>query len=187
MPNPDGIFTNEESRTLLPRHDLLLSLLPEVFSHRRIVLDLGCGRGHACEHLKKHGFEVIGFDGTPLSESEPVNAPIFTVNLIQPWWQVLPQGQVLCIEVGEHIPQAFETVMFDNICNLTAPDCASLISWAVEGQDGCGHVNCRNNDYVIEQMALRGLEYQKERSEELRRRFDDIYRNTLMLFYRDEN
>ncbi len=187
MPDSYGIFTHEESERILIKHEGILALLPEAFSRDRLVLDLGCGRGHACEHLKNHGFEVFGFEGTPLSENESVGVPIFTVNLIQPWWRVLPQGQVLCIEVGEHIPPSCESVMFDNICRLTAPGCVSLISWAVEGQEGCGHINCRNNDYVIQQMEVRGLIFQEGRTAELRQRFNDIYHHSLMLFLRECN
>ena len=35
-----------------------------------------------------------------------------------------------------------------------------VLSWAVPGQPGAGHVNCRDNSWVIKRFADLGLKYE---------------------------
>ena len=60
----------------------------------------------------------------------------------------------------------YEQIYIDNLCNASKKDI--ILSWAVEGQGGDGHVNCRNNDYVIKEMSLRGFMLDIELSRFLR-------------------
>ena len=62
-----------------------------------------------------------------------------------------------------------------------------VLSVAVEGQPGLGHVNCRNNDYVIRLFEGHGFKFQVERTKEIRSKVEphvDYLRNTLMVFER---
>jgi hypothetical protein len=60
------------------------------------------------------------------------------------------------------------------------------MSWAVPGQAGIGHINCRSNEWVIEQMAKRGYRFNEERTASLREAVKNChcswFRNTLMYF-----
>ena len=67
---------------------------------------------------------------------------------------------MLSLEVGEHLPVQYETLSSRLIDTLDAHNrCGVVLSWAVVGQDGKGHVNCRSNEYVIAAMERRGYVY----------------------------
>ena len=63
----------------------------------------------------------------------------------------------ICLEVGEHIPKQYESIFLDNITSLTTNKI--ILSWAIIGQLGDGHVNCMNNDEVILKMDELGFKY----------------------------
>jgi tryptophanyl-tRNA synthetase len=90
---------------------------------------------------------------------------------------------VLSLEVGEHIPKEYESVFIDNVCSHT--NNLLIISWAVVGQGGDGHINCQNNEYVINQIESRGLLYNPLKSKELRESATiGWFKNTIMVFYK---
>lgn len=87
----------------------------------------------------------------------------------------------MTLEVGEHIPKDFEQIFIDNVCRNT--NSKVLMSWATVGQSGDGHVNCQNNNYIIEEMNSRGFNYDKEATLELRKTAKLYwFRKTLMIF-----
>lgn len=88
---------------------------------------------------------------------------------------------VLSLEVGEHIPRAFEGVFMDN---LVKHACTGIVlSWAVPGQDGHHHVNTRENEYIKASMAERGLVADEEAERKLRGTASlPWFKNTLMVF-----
>ena len=88
----------------------------------------------------------------------------------------------MSLEVGEHIPAEFEDVFISNITKHVKK--TLIISWAVEGQGGDGHVNCKNNDYIIAQIEERGFKYNKKASTELRKAATNAswFSYTLMVF-----
>lgn len=61
-----------------------------------------------------------------------------------------PFDLVMSLEVGEHIPQEYEEIFFNNLAQNS--NSYILLSWAVPNQGGDGHVNCRTNEYVIKKM-----------------------------------
>jgi hypothetical protein len=94
-----------------------------------------------------------------------------------------PADWVLCLEVGEHLPAQYEEGFLDNVDAHNR--CGAILSWAVEGQAGKGHVNMHNNDYVINAMTKRGYTYDAATSMAGR----DVaelpwMKNTFMLFTR---
>ncbi len=156
----------------------------------KVTVDLGCGPGYYCRALQ-YGFgwpKVIGVEGTPNITSLGVYSHIYEQDLSKK----LPNNTVhvyvdlvLCLEVGEHIPRKHEQVFIDNVCMCTYKDL--ILSWGVPGQDGTGHFNLRDNDYVIGQFEKRGLEIDWKRSEWLRKHSSyEWFRNTLMFFRRKE-
>ena len=60
----------------------------------------------------------------------------------------------LCIEVGEHVPEEFLEKFLDNIAIFATE--MMIVSWAVPGQRGRGHVSCLDPDWVAAELGLRG-------------------------------
>lgn len=119
----------------------------------QIIYDLGCGTAEYLEFLFYRDFRVTGFEGTK-GINEITDVPVIERDLTV----LLPipneRGSVLCIEVAEHIPVEYEQTLIDNI-DLYTKDYA-IVSWALPGQGGIGHVNERPASYVIEQFRKRG-------------------------------
>ena len=91
---------------------------------------------------------------------------------------------VLCLEVGEHIPIKYENIFLNNICRASVR--WICLSWAIEGQGGTGHVNCRNNGYVAGEMHQRGFEMDVDKTKLLREKCSiPWFKNTIMIFYRE--
>ena len=147
------------------------------------VYDMGCGMGEYLKTLEIGGFtNLVGFEGDP--PKQKVFDNIWKQDLTRP----IPdaeKGDVLLLEVGEHIPQEFESTLIDNVSRL----CRGylVLSWAVPGQAGYGHVNCKTNEDVIEMLRLKGFVYLPTLTEDARQNVDNNapwFRNTLMVFYK---
>jgi len=156
--------------------------LVEMPKNKRIY-DAGCGIGEYLKQLEEDGFtNLVGFEGDP--PVKKVFDNIWKQDLTQP----IPdaeKGHMLLLEVGEHIPAEFESVLIDNVSRL----CRGylVLSWAVPGQDGYGHVNCKTNKNVIEMLRLKRFVYLPTLTEDARANVDDNapwFRNTLMIFYK---
>ncbi|XP_071536165.1 uncharacterized protein [Panulirus ornatus] len=88
---------------------------------------------------------------------------------------------VMSLEVGEHIPPAGEEAFLDDVVGHACK--GVVLSWAVPGQNGHHHVNCRSNDYIKAKMALRGLKPQAEEERKLRDKVEiSHFKNTIMVF-----
>lgn len=144
-----------------------------------VIIDIGCGTGAYTRSFNKSGFICHGFDGNPYTEelsdntcsvkdfSKPVNVGKYDL--------------VLCLEVGEHIPEEYESIFFENI--ITATKTRIILSWAVEGQGGFGHVNNKNNEYIIDKMSRRDFKYDSSTSQFLRTHSTKSwFANTIMVF-----
>ncbi len=129
------------------------------------VVDFGCGMGDYAKAFKANNFTVEAFDGNP--NTEALTQGIGKVlDLSKPFYLKKKFDAVLSLEVGEHIPAEFEQQFIDNICKHAKKNL--VISWAIEGQGGSGHVNCKNNDYIIEQIVDRGFKYNAKNSQTIR-------------------
>jgi hypothetical protein len=150
------------------------------FDIRRVktIIDIGCGDGSYVREFRKNGFDCIGLDGNPLTSKIPYCQVMdFSINLISFF-----NDLAICLEVGEHIPQEYEQFFIDNICRVSDN---IILSWAIEGQGGLGHVNCRNNDYIIAEMKKRNFDYDAIATNFLRKNSTlPWFKNTLMAFYK---
>lgn len=178
-----GIWGPDEARQSgYPKSPNLCAKLAEVLRRNRLVLDFGCGDAFYITKLQRDNFTCIGVDGH-LSNRDP-ELMLYEVDLSKRIkWPI--SGQVLSLEVGEHIPEQYEQNFIDNLCNHC--DSRMVLSWAVEGQAGVGHVNCRNNDYIKAEIVSRGFEYKTEVSAYLRQGIEkkvSYFSNTLMVFDR---
>jgi SAM-dependent methyltransferase len=167
-------------------HDCDMPLCDEIirlFGKVKSVIDIGCGNGGYTKRFLENKINCTGYDGSPLTPeitnglckvqdfSEPVDLGVFDL--------------VLSLEVGEHIPVNYEQIFIDNL--VKAAKKYIILSWGVEGQGGIGHVNCRNNDYVISQLSKRGFEFDKKASGSLRNKSTfPWFKNTVMVFGRKE-
>lgn len=179
MINERGFWGEEEALSMHTFDHVLCDKIIEVCRGHKTIVDIGCGNGSYVYKLEEAGYEVTGYDGSPATTeitkgrcgvmdfSNAVDIGTFDV--------------VLSLEIGEHIPLQYEQTFIDNICNATKK--LLITSWAIEGQGGTGHVNCRNNDYIIKEIESRGLEHLPDINDYLRL---DVYlpwfANTVLVF-----
>ena len=145
------------------------------------VVDFGCGMGDYARAFKSAGLKVEAYDGN--SNTEKISDGIGKVlDLSKPFYLKKKFDCVLSLEVGEHIPSEYEDQFLDNITKHAKN--SLIISWAVEGQGGSGHVNCKNNDYIIGKLQDRGFKYNTAASDALRKAATNAswFSYTLMVF-----
>lgn len=148
------------------------------------LVDFGCGTGEYARFFKRHNLVVEAYDGNP-----------YTEQLTQGLGKVLDFSKhfdlqkkfkcVMSLEVGEHIPAEFEQTFLNNITNHCNDDEKGFIilSWAIPGQVGDGHVNCQTNDYIMQQMQQRGYFLDDLLTKELRKAASLWwFKNTIMVF-----
>lgn len=148
------------------------------------LVDMGCGNGKYFNRLGFLGFDVKGYDGSPLTP-ELTGGACQVCDFSYP----VDIGQfdlVLSLEVGEHIPREYETIFNNNLA--AASKKWIILSWAVEGQPGVGHFNCRNNDYIASQLQARRFRLMKWATTYLRQKSTlPWFKNTLMVFRREKD
>ncbi len=147
------------------------------------IIDFGCGLGNYLLDLQNNGFtKLVGFEG-----KKPLKA-VFN-NIIEQDLTTINshnfQGNVISLEVGEHIPVEFESVFINNIANAVLENKFLILSWAVVGQPGFGHVNCIDNIDLIPKIEEKGFKYLNHESESARNVVEDSvewYRDTILIF-----
>lgn len=144
------------------------------------VGDFGCGLGFYTHQLKKSGINSFGYDGSP-NTYELTNGSCSVLELHKPFRFPKPFDWVLCLEVGEHIPKQFESIFIDNLHHNSSK--GIILSWAIKGQGGDGHVNCQNNDYVESQFQSLGYALDLDAQTKLRNdAFAPYFKRTIMVF-----
>ena len=143
------------------------------------VLDLGCGPGHYTKYFLENNIKSEGYDGNP-------NTPIISKGLckvadLTQLHVFEKKDWVLSLEVGEHIPKEYEHIFIQNLINHSNK--GVVLSWAIPNQPGDGHVNCQDNQYVVDLMNKNGFKIDIQSSEKLRESADLWwFKNTLMVF-----
>ena len=160
---------------------ILLEFIKE--SGCETAYDIGCGDGSYTKLLNNGGIPCIGYDGNPETQNI-AGYGCGVLDFSQPV-ELWSRDLVLCLEMGEHVPEKYEDVL---IANLTScADKMIILSWAVKGQRGLGHVNCRNNEYIINKFTERGFAYYGASSDYLRSRtYCSWFRNTIMVFIKND-
>ena len=118
----------------------------------KTIIDLGAGMGDYTKKLINNGFDARAYDGNPQSQIIS-NGYVGIIDLTLPI-NFSKADWVLTLEVAEHLPARYERVYLDNIDRMNKK--GIILSWAIIGQGGAGHVNERNNDYVKKIMSERG-------------------------------
>jgi SAM-dependent methyltransferase len=142
--------------------------------------DFGCGPGKYVQNFRQNGIETFGYDGNPVTSK----IPWCSVQDLTADFQLDPVDFLLCLEVCEHVPKQYEDALLKTIDRHISPGGVLVLSWAVVGQGGLGHVNCQNNDYVISKFQSMGYTYNNGESQNLRNNVSGAYwfKNTILVF-----
>jgi hypothetical protein len=135
--------------------------------------DFGAGVGQVGHALRAvlPSLEYHGYDGAGNIE-EFTKGYVKFADLTKPL-NLKQTDYVLSAEVGEHIPNQFEQQV---IQNLHAHNCKGIVlTWAVLGQGGNGHVNCHSNEYLINIFENLGYRYNHRTSQLLRNNHSSHY------------
>jgi len=152
-----------------------------------LVADFGCGPGWYTNVINSlTRVKCDGYDANPntltLTKENNFAGDFYIKDLTQNLETNINYDWVLCLEVGEHIPAKFEDILIKNLDKNNTK--GIILSWAVEGQDGPGHVNCKNNDYI--KNKFRELNYINDLAaeEKLRNSVSRAmwFKNTIMVF-----
>lgn len=196
----EGVIWHQHS----PR--LMEQILKMWSDKERPIIDLGCGLNYYVTVLLCAGYKAWGYDAVMLG-----HANTSLIDLSKPWppigdeilyskWEgrreiivstLLSQEKrnVISLETGEHIPASSSGIFIDNLIKV-ANGGDIILSWAVPGQAGVGHINCQDNNWVIQEMENRGYAMDLHRSAQLRMAVleckCDWFKNTLMYFTPEE-
>lgn len=166
--------------TLQHKHDPKLADALANLLKNSTVYDLGCGEGKYVKHFNsKNDIVAFGIDGNPKTK-EIKNCFVF--DLTKPL-DISAFDWVLSLEVGEHIPKELCQNYIDNLKNLNKE--GIVLSWAIPGQGGDGHVNELPNEDVIAMFPE--YTYDVEASLYLRSKSALWwFKNTIMVFRKNQ-
>lgn len=181
--SPTGIW----SQTLASEHHIfdyyLAQWIGQKLDKTIPVTDFGCGRASYIRYLHDIGFtDLFGVEGEQLNNFEfsKIKKADLTKHL-----DMGRKGNVICLEVGEHIPANYTQQFLDNILRPLGVGNKIILSWGAIGQSGIGHVNCQHNVWVINEMEKRGLKCNYEDSLQARSvigNHTSWFRNTILIF-----
>jgi cyclopropane fatty-acyl-phospholipid synthase-like methyltransferase len=144
------------------------------------LADLGCGLGNYVAHFVENGIDATGYDGNPKTP-ELTSGRCKVLDLAEPVLFETPYDWILSIEVGEHLPPEYEDIYIHNLHNNNKR--GIVTSWALEGQNGLGHFNERNNDYIKQKFLALGYTNDVEVENQLRESSSLWwFKNTIMVF-----
>jgi len=183
MPSHTGVWSPEEAETGHVFDYKLAQWLGQYFSKDLPLIDLGCGPATYLRYFHDIGFQNLhGIEGSELNfEFGNVLVKDLTSKV-----DLGVRGNVMCIEVAEHIPEGYREPFMANVLRHLEKNCKLFLSWGIPGQDGLGHVNCQHNIWVIDYMeGKHGLNFLVEDSLRARAMVSNHahwLRDTIMVF-----
>ena len=161
-----------------PLADAMTSFFIKENAHT--LVDFGCGMGDYVKWFLNANFYCEGYDGNPKTY-DLSDGYAYVLDLSQPFNFGKKFDLVVSLEVGEHIPQRYETTFIDNLDRHVGK--GIVLSWAVQGQGGFGHFNERDNSYIKKIMSKRGYVNDVETENFFRSRATQAwFQNTIMVF-----
>lgn len=151
------------------------------------VLDVGCGDGYYLNLLNNNDIVCFGVDGNP-NTPNLVGKACYVADLTDPFYLGGTVDWVLSLEVGEHIPATFEHTFLHTLDVNNKK--GIVLSWAIRGQGGDGHVNCLDNYEVVNKIEPMGYKWDIENTMKLRINCAEYpntgwwFRNTILVFRR---
>ena len=143
------------------------------------LADYGARTGEYAKYFAENGLSVKCFDGNP-AVKEISEGRCEQLDLSQRF-EMEVFDWVMSIEVGEHIPNKFEDVFLDNLHRHNKH--GIVLSWALPGQGGRGHVNEQDNDHIKGKMKSLGYRNDVITEKALRASSTkEYFRNTVMVF-----
>jgi hypothetical protein len=171
----EGVIYHQHSNRLTKK-------ILDLFNKDVPVIDIGCGHNFYVSVLNYAGYKAEGCDMTDLGSKYFFQADV-TKPLVAGDDFPIKKRNVISLEVGEHIPAHLSAGYLDNVAAFKGD---VIMSWAVKGQAGVGHINCQDNDWVIREMLIRGYSLDFSKTTALR---DSVvgchcswFLNTLMYF-----
>jgi hypothetical protein len=145
---------------------------------------LGCGPGKYVRFLREHGVDCDGFDGNP-NTPEVTGGMCGVLDLSVPIQLGREYDTIVSLEVAEHIPRRYQDQYLRNL--TTQAKRQLVMSWAVPGQAGDGHVNNRPNTFAIWKVQQLGFQLDLAMTKVLRQRASLFwFQNTLLVFKRGD-
>lgn len=179
-----GAWTEDQLHTHMIDQGLAEQFV-EYFSHINPdrVVDVGCGNCGYANILKKSGINVLALDGN--NNKDACEGSFNQMDFGKDTFQVFPGENlwVYSLEVGEHLPKDKEGIFLDL---LTKGD-GLIVSWAIPGQGGDGHINEQEVSYIRKKIEDRGFVYDKATTKRMRdsSRIAHFVHN-LMVFHRKD-
>ena len=125
------------------------------------------------------------YDGAPFAESVSSGNVKF-LDLSVPQYGIPIYDWIVSLEVAEHIPKEYESTFLSNLVRHAKT--GIILSWARPSQQGYGHVNGRDIEYVLDKMNELGFERNLEDSQLLQSHCSFLWleKNTNVYFRRSE-
>jgi len=180
--NKNGYWEGQEASKNHMHDPALAEYLAKFFKSQnsKSVVDFGCGMGMYVKTFQQNNLNAVGYDGNP-NTPELTNNTCNVMDLTVPKQFNEPFDWVMSLEVGEHLPKDFEDTFINNLHNNNK--CGIVLSWAIKGQGGDGHINEQNNDYIKSKLCNMGYINDIEEENKMREASTlGWFKHTIMVF-----
>ena len=143
------------------------------------LLDIGAGEGHAALYFANKGCNVFAVDNDEQAIANAVY-PVLNVDLTQTP-VLLRTDMVYMAEFVEHLPEAALPKLADSLQKTNWV----VMTYAIPGNEGVGHVNLQDVEYWINYMSANGFEIDSEKTNAVRAKAKHVhFKNRGLVFKR---
>ena len=143
-----GAFDERHMRRKMQRwvvDDKLVAAFIATIPSGSTLWDLGAGGGRYVKALEACGYLAMGIDGSDIENAYVFHRDLTSTGMFH--GDLEPREWAISIEVGEHIQPPLCAAFLANL--VAAATVGLIVSWAVPGQRGRGHVHCRLPEWVV--------------------------------------